>query len=94
MGDWALLFDSKFKKFKAKFTTHWLGPYDILEVCDNGLFKLQTLYDSAISFIVNGHRLNLYNKPVNKEYFLQQISQFHEMEVLDKHIYVSPSHSS
>ena len=25
-GDWALLFDSKFKDFKAKFTTHWLGP--------------------------------------------------------------------
>jgi hypothetical protein len=29
IGDWALLFDSKFKDFRAKFTTHWLGPYDI-----------------------------------------------------------------
>jgi hypothetical protein len=28
-GDWALLFYSKFKYFKAKFTTHWLGPYEI-----------------------------------------------------------------
>eukprot|EP00253_Pinus_taeda_P029960 PITA_29960 len=25
-GDWALLFDSKFKDFQEKFTTHWLGP--------------------------------------------------------------------
>ena len=36
VGDRALLFDSKFKNFKAKFTTHWLGPYDIVEVYDNG----------------------------------------------------------
>ena len=26
VGDRALLFDSKFKNFKAKFTTQWLGP--------------------------------------------------------------------
>ena len=71
MGDWALLFDSKFKIFKAKFTTHWLGPYDILEVYDNGSVKLQTIVDEARSFIVNGHRLKLYNKPINKEDVLQ-----------------------
>ena len=74
MGDWALLFDSKFKNFKAKFTTHWLGPYDISEVYDNGLVKLQIIDDEASSFIVNGHRLNLYNKPINKQDFLRQIS--------------------
>ena len=28
-GDWVLLFDSMFKDFKAKFTTHWLGPYEM-----------------------------------------------------------------
>ena len=32
VGDWALLFDSKFKDFKVKFTTHWIGPYEIQEV--------------------------------------------------------------
>jgi hypothetical protein len=94
VGDWALLFDSKFKNFKAKFTTHWLGPYEVAEVYDNGSVKLQTIDDEASSFTVNGHRLKLYNKPVNKEDFLQQISQQHEMEVLDKHNHVSPSHSS
>jgi len=25
-GDWALLFDSKYKTFKGKLTTRWLGP--------------------------------------------------------------------
>ena len=34
-GDWTLLFDSKFKDFKGKFQTHWLGPYEIDEVFKN-----------------------------------------------------------
>eukprot|EP00253_Pinus_taeda_P010386 PITA_10386 len=42
-GDWALLFDSKFKDFKAKFTTHWLGPYEIEEIFDNGAVKIKTI---------------------------------------------------
>jgi len=92
-GDWALLFDSKFKDFKAKFTTHWLGPYEIAEVYENGSVKLQTIDDEESSFIVNGHRLKLYNKHVNKEDFLQQISQQNEMEVLERQKHVSPSHS-
>ena len=66
VGDWALLFDSKFKNFKAKFTTHWLGPYEVAWVYDNGSVKIQTIDGEASSFTVNGHRLKLYNKPVNK----------------------------
>jgi hypothetical protein len=71
VGDWALLFDSKFKNFKDKFTTHWLGPYEVVDVYDNGSVKLQTRDDEASSFTINGHRLKLYNKPFNKEDFLQ-----------------------
>ena len=26
IGDWAFLFDSRFKNFKGKSTTHWMGP--------------------------------------------------------------------
>ena len=85
------MFDSKFKDFKAKFTTHWLGPYEIVEVYDNGSVKLQTIDDEARTFVVNGHRLKLYNKPINKANFIQQISQQQEMQVLDRHISVSPS---
>jgi hypothetical protein len=88
-----LLFDSKFKDFKDKFTTHWLGPYEIVEVYDNGSVKLQTIDDEASSFIVNGHRLKLYNKLVSKDDFLQQISQQNEMKVSEKQNKVSPTHS-
>ena len=91
IGDWALLFDSKFKDFKAKFTTHWLGPYEIVDVYDNGSVKLQTIDDEARQFVVNGHRLKLYNKPINKADFIEHISQQKEMQVLDRHISVSPS---
>ena len=28
-GDWALLYDSRFKNFKGKLSTRWLGPYEV-----------------------------------------------------------------
>ena len=28
-GDWALLFYSRFKDFKGKLATRWLGPYEV-----------------------------------------------------------------
>lgn len=65
-GDWALLFDSKFKDFKVKFTTHWLGPYEIEDIFDNRAVKIKTIDETSISFVVNGHRLKVYNKPINK----------------------------
>jgi len=30
------LYDSRFKNFKGKLTTHWMGPYEIGIVYDNG----------------------------------------------------------
>ena len=38
VGDWELLFDSKFKNFKRKLNTHWLGPDKVEEVFENGSF--------------------------------------------------------
>ena len=35
-GDWALLYDSRFKDFKGKLCTRWLGPYEVDTVFDNG----------------------------------------------------------
>lgn len=28
IGDWTLLYDSKFKDFKVKFIAYWLGLYE------------------------------------------------------------------
>eukprot|EP00253_Pinus_taeda_P012144 PITA_12144 len=97
-GDWALLFDSKFRDHKAKFTTHWMGPYQIVQVYDNGSVKLTTI-DGEVklttidgeghSFTVNGHRLKLYTKPISKQDFLHTVSQQSEVEILQPSAAVS-----
>jgi len=35
-GDWALLYDFRYKDFKVKLRTRWLGPYVIEKYPDNG----------------------------------------------------------
>ena len=65
-GDWALLFDSRFKKFKGKLTTHWLGPYEVVTTFDNGSVKIKPIDGLEVSFIVNGHRLRLYHQPTSR----------------------------
>ena len=81
-GDWALLFDFKFNDFKAKFTTHWLGPYEIEEIFDNGAVKIRTIDQDSNSFVVNGHRLKVYNRPISKEAFMKQLVEDAELEIM------------
>eukprot|EP00253_Pinus_taeda_P025326 PITA_25326 len=69
--DWALLFDPKFKDFQGKFQTHWLGPYEIETVIDNGVVKIRTIDEEIVIFLVNGHRLRIYHKPLTKEEFVK-----------------------
>jgi len=54
-GDWALLFNSKFKYFQEKFRTHWLGPYEIETIFDNGVVRIRTIDEERVTFLVNGH---------------------------------------
>ena len=79
--DWALLFDSRFKIFKGKLTTRWMGPYKVVTTFDNGLVKIKTIDSSEISFVVNGHRLRLYHQSTSKQDFIENILQQNEMEL-------------
>ena len=45
-GDWALLFDSRFKNFKGKLTTRWMGLYEVVTAFDNGSVKIKTIDSS------------------------------------------------
>jgi hypothetical protein len=74
-GDWALLYDSRFKNFNGNFSTRWLGPYEVHTVYDNGLVRIKTINEDHISFVVNGHRLKVYHKPLSKEDFIKQVLQ-------------------
>ena len=51
---------------------------------ENGVVRINTLDEEPISFIVNGHRLKVYTKPLSKDEFVQKIAQQSEMEMVDK----------
>jgi hypothetical protein len=81
-GDWALLFYSKYKTFKGKVTTRWLGPYEVETVFDNGSVRIKTIDDCQNSFVVNGHQLKVYNKPLSRDDFLQEIAKQPEINIV------------
>eukprot|EP00253_Pinus_taeda_P019308 PITA_19308 len=72
-GDWALLHDSRYKDFKGKLMTRWLGPYTVEKCNDNGSALIWTIDEEAISMLVNGHRLKIYRKPLSKQEFIENL---------------------
>jgi hypothetical protein len=44
-------------------------------VFDNGSVRINTIDDSQNFFVVNGHRLKVYNKPLSRDDFLQEMSK-------------------
>ncbi|XP_057862521.1 uncharacterized protein LOC131070878 [Cryptomeria japonica] len=67
----ALLYDSRYKDSLGKLQTCWLGPYEVVEVFQNGSVQLATIDPDKFKLLVNCHRLRLYHKLVTKEEFLQ-----------------------
>ena len=74
-GDWALLYDSRYKDFKGKLRTRWLGPYTVEKCNDNGLVLIRTIDEEPIPMLVNGHRLKIYKKPLSKEEFIEDLNE-------------------
>eukprot|EP00253_Pinus_taeda_P008031 PITA_08031 len=72
-GDWAFLYDSHFKDFKGKLCTHWMRPYEVDAMFDNGTVRLVTIDDTRTSFLVNGHRLKLCHPPTSKDAFIKHL---------------------
>ena len=89
-GDWALLFDSRFKIFKGKLTTRLMGPYEVVTTFDNGSVKIKTIDGSEISFVVNGHRLRLYHQSTSKQDFIQNVLHQNEMELVEGEAILPP----
>eukprot|EP00253_Pinus_taeda_P025813 PITA_25813 len=65
-GDWALLYDSRYKYLKGKLRTRWLGPYAVENYNENGSTLIRTINEEAIPMFVNGHRLKIYRKPLSR----------------------------
>ena len=71
--DWALLFDWRYKNFKGKLTTCWMGPYEVVTAFDNGFIEIKKIDDSQTSFVINGHRLRLYHQPISRQDFVKTV---------------------
>ena len=78
------MYDNRFKNFKGKLTTHWMGPYEIDTVYDNSSIKIKTIDKQQTPLLVNGHRLRIYNKPLSKDEFLTRILHNSDMQVISK----------
>lgn len=74
-GDWALLYESRFKDFKGKFITSRLGLYLVDKCHDNGLVRIRTIYEEKIPLLVNGYRLKFYKNPLSRTKFIDSISK-------------------
>lgn len=70
-----LIYDSRFKIFEGKFHTWWMGPYEVIRVFENGVFEVKTIEGQDSVFLVNGHRLKKYFRPLTKKDFSQQVQQ-------------------
>lgn len=70
VGDWELLYDSKYQYNLGMVQTHQLEPYEIIVVFPNGAVQLSTIAPVHFKLLVNGHHLKLYHKPVSREKFL------------------------
>lgn len=70
-----MLYDFRFKYFKGKLMTRWLGPYLVEKCHENGAIQIRTIDDEGISFLVNGYRMTLYRKPISKAKFVSTIKK-------------------
>ena len=70
-----LLYDSRYKDFKGKLRTRWLGPYTVEKCNDNGSVLIKTIDEEAIPMLINGHRLKIYRKPLSKQEFIENLSK-------------------
>ena len=72
---WTLEYDSRFKEFKGKLMTRWLGPY-LIEIChDNAAMQIRTIDEEGIPFLVNGYRLKAYKRPLSREEFISTFNK-------------------
>ena len=74
-GNWALLYESRYKDFKSKLRTRWFKPYVVERCHDNGLVQIRTIDEEAIPSLVNGHQLKMHKRPLSKQDFINNINK-------------------
>lgn len=76
------MYDSRFKDFKGKLMTRWLGPYLVENCYENGSVEIRKVDEEGIPLLVNGYHLKLYKIHLSKEEFISAISN--ELNVIGR----------
>jgi hypothetical protein len=63
-GDWVLVYDSIYKKFKGKLHTRWLAPFKVKTIHENGSLELLNIKNEPLETRINGFRVKLLNRPL------------------------------
>ena len=68
VGEYVLLYNSRFRFFVGKLLSKWEGPYVIVEVFRSGAIKINSV-EGTTSKVVNGQRIKHYisGTPTNVE---------------------------
>ena len=70
-----MLYDSRYKDFKGKLRTRWLGPYVVERGHDNGSVHIRNIDEEAIPLLANGHQLKIYKRHLSKQEFNDDINK-------------------
>ena len=55
----------------------------------NGSVKIRTIDEEQATFVVNGHRLKVYHKPISKQEFIHNMIQQSELELVGEEMTAS-----
>lgn len=56
----------------------------MIDCLDNGAVKIKTIDAEKVTFLVNGHRLRLYHKPLTREEFFKYLQDNSEFKLVKK----------
>ena len=59
-----------------------MRPYEIITIFYNGSIKIRTIDDEQVTFVVNGHRLKVYRKPVTKHEIIHGLTHQSDLELV------------
>ena len=70
-----------------------MAPYEVVTSFDNGSVEINKIDDSQTSCVVNGYILRLYHQPISRQYFVKNVLQQKEMELVEEEV-IPPSPGS
>ena len=70
-----------------------MGPYEIITILYNGSVKIRTIDDEQVTFLVNGHQLKVYRKPMTKQEFIHGLTHQSYLELVGEEETSSPPSS-